>query len=346
MRIASCIVFVLALSPLGSAQDRATEVPKNTAETREQTEKSPAFWTPIATSSEEAIEFQIIEGLTFPQDYKTELFSLGDPIPMRVGREINASRTIGRNIHIRIPIDLSTDSVERLVEEACFRMPFSSWRENRQQVAKRASRFWDEAKDVAPPMKRFGPKFILTEFYRFRFDVAKLNTDDQDPELAISCNAMNAVELHDEIFSSIKPKLGMFIERNRSKKPGEESDPNEWYSEYCSMEVRHYAIIEESTLRWPTLIEFRFAPTPNEWSTIIGTKSSFTDDKTSLVASLRKALERVPTKEERILPIADIKIPTEDGEESSVVEGIRFVVKRLKHESIDHIEVRFRYRPE
>ena len=335
MKIAYAISILLAVTSSDSlhAQDELAE--------------KPAFLTPIATSMEEAVKLQIIESLTLPDTYETNLFSLGQTILLRTGREVQATRTVGRSLTFNPSIQLPEEAIRLLTREACLRVPYSGWRENADLLSDHVSRLW--AKFSEPDDGKYSSvwRAIPTEYYEFNVRM-HFNAKNGEPPILTLYNLTNGYQsVYDEAMSELQSKLGMFAPNaaNVIAEQREESELSIWYGAKIANPRNHTSIIEKSNSRWPIAVHVRLAPSPRDWSTIVGERSIQSPDRSALTKTATTMYRRILASNGDPLTPDLLVVPTAEMERPMLHNGVQLLTSRKTVDGMDHLEIRFRFRP-
>lgn len=335
MKIAYAISILLAVASSNSmhAQDELAE--------------KPAFLTPIATSMEEAVELQIIESLTLPETYETNLFSLGQTILLQTGREVQATRTVGRNLTLNPSIQLPEEAIRLLIREACLRVPYSGWRENADLLSDRVSKLWVTFSGTDDETYPIVWRAMPTEYYQFNVRMQYDEKNGEPPVLTLY-NLTNGYEsVFDETMRELQSKFGMFAPRGGDIKAQqrEESEPSIWYGEKIANPRNHTSIIEKSNSRWPIAVHVRLARSSRDWSTIIGERSIQSPDRSALTKTATAMYRRIlASNGDPLTPDLPV-VPTAEMEQPMLHNGVQLLTSRKTVDGMDHLEIRFRFRP-
>jgi hypothetical protein len=333
MKIAYAISILLAVASSSSlhAQDEFTE--------------KPVFLTPIATSMEEAVKLQIIESLTLPESYETNLFSLGQTILLRTGREVQATRTVGRNLTLNPSIQLPEETIRLLIREACLRVPYSGWRENADLLSDCVSEIW--LKFAASGSENYPSVTwsIPTEYYEFRVAIRYYQKYGEPPTLSLYNTTNGYQKIHDETMAELESQLGMFVPKNAGPKEFHDVQRDAWFRTKIANQRNHTSIIEKSENRWPIAVHTRLATSSQQWSTIIGERSVAAPDPDTLEKSVIKVYKRILTGDDAPLNDDMIVVPTADAEQPLLHNGLQLLALRRRVEGMDRLEIRFRFRP-
>lgn len=335
MKLYVTLALLLALSSIRSltAQEKLGE--------------PPVFLTPIANSMEEAVKQQIIQSRTLPKTYETNLFSLNQTIVLRTGLEVQATRTVGRNLTFNPSIDLPEEAIGLLVREACLRVPFSGWRENADLLSDRVSKLWAKfSKSDAENYARL-LRTIPTEYYEFNVSMQYDPKNGEPPELTLYNLTNGFQSAYDETLVELKSKLGMFapsaVDANAPLR--DELDLTAWFKAKIANSRNHESIIEKASSRWPLAVHVRLASSSRDWSAIIGERSIQAPDRTALTEATAKLCRQILASNGDPLKADTLIVPTAEIEQPMIQNGVQLLSSRKTLDGMDRIEIRFRLRP-
>ena len=328
--------ILITLFSIGYSQDSSRNSPDSL--------NSPAFRTPIATTIEESVRLQLIDGKTLPFKFQSELYSLGQPIALRVEPEVAATITVGRSLIFDLPIEIQPEDLSRLVHEACLRVPYNGWREHADLLSDRTLKYWEEFLETPPPERRL--RVVPTPFYKFVFVMTSKKNLAAPRELIIYDLALGVDELKDELLKELRESYAMFPVFQERPFDAESASPCEnWFQSRLRPSRFHQSVIHQGEDRWPIAIHFRLAPSADRWSAIIGERSGLSKlPKEELDHAVVKALAEF--FEEDVASVEKWFANEVSGpdEKASLFRGRAMIVTRSKLDGFDQIEVKFRCR--
>lgn len=305
------------------------------------------FFTPIAKNMEEAVKQQIIDARTLPEVYETNLFSLNQTTVLRTGREVQATRTVGRNLKLNPSMDLSEEAIRILVREACMRVPYSGWRENAELLSERVSELWSKFSETKTKSSSKLARPILTELYEFNVHMLHDSKSGEPPELTLSNLTNGYQSIYDEMLTELQSKFGMFKPNavNGNPPQPDEQENSAWFAAQLANPLIHKSVIEIPTNRWPIAVHIRLARSSGEWSAIIGERSIQAPERIELTRAVTKVYRKVLTGNGAPLTPDLPVVPTADLEQPMIHNGVQLLATRKSADGMDRVEIRFRLRP-
>ena len=301
----------------------------------------PAFNTPIATTVEEAVKQQIVEGLTLPKTYTTTLFSLGQPVVLRCATEVAATQVVGRSLSLQPLAEWSQAEVRTLIHEACLRVPYSGWREHADEISDKTSLYWAEF--LATEKQQWRRRVIAKPFCKF---VVSMN---KERELIIYSITTGMEEMSDELRTELSASYGMFKPRMQKRAGLGAEEPNEtpceaWFRSRLELAKYHYSTIAHSDTKWPTAVHVHFATSTKEWSTIIGERSAAAPNGPELEDTVATALAKIVDVDQGDAPKELFAAYEGTTKKSAIYKNLAVLWSRKTVDGMERIELQFRCR--
>lgn len=306
------------------------------------TEDFLAFNTPVPSSLEEAVKLQFVEGSTLPTKFETILFSIDQPIGLRVGTEIDATNVVGRNLRMYLSPLLPRDGVESLILEACKRVPYSGWRENAVLLSTQVSEKWGSF--VEQSKATYATLVIPTQFYKFTATMSNNPKSGMPPELIIYSTTFGVSEMKADVLKDLRNEMGIFAPNlTEEAKNSDRSPCAEWYWSRLSSNVFHQTRISQEDNRWPIAVHVRFANSPSDWSYVVGERSS----KVESIHELKKQTLGVfgsilPGKQSQ-RDLEEVFRIKENGT-AEIINGLEHVTDREDENGFVRLIIKFRCR--
>lgn len=302
---------------------------------------SRVFNTPIATTVEEAVKQQIVEGLTLPKTYTTTLFSLGQPVVLSCATEVAATQVVGRSLSLHPLAEWSQAEVRALVYEACLRVPYSGWREHADEISDKTSLFWAEFQ--ADDKLRWRRRVIATPFYKF---VVLLN---KGQPLVVYSSTTGMEEMSEELKKELSASYGMLKPLMLKLAEVGVEDPKEtpceaWFRSRLKVAKYHYSTIAHSDTKWPTAVHIHFATSSKEWSTIIGERSAAAPNGPELEDTVATALAQIVDIDQADSPKELFAAHEGETKKSAIYKNLAVLWSRKMVDGMERIELQFRCR--
>lgn len=298
---------------------------------------TPAFNTPIATTVEEAIKQQIIEGLCLPKTYSTSLFSREEPVLLHCESETAATKIVGRSLILQPHAEWSQADVEILVHEACLRVPYSGWREHAKEISEKTAIYWAEF--AATDNLDWRRRVIATPFYKFVVSMHK------GTRLIVYSITTGMDEMSAELQEELGLSYGVFKQPARPAAEIVKELPCEaWFRSRLELAKYHRSRIGHSDSRWPTAVHIRFVASSKKWSMIIGERSAAAPNGDELGDAVASALAQIVDVDQADAPREIFASHDGETQKSAVYKNLVVLWSRKTIEGMERIELQFRCR--
>lgn len=311
------------------------------------------FDTAIADSIEEAVEYQRLDALVLPNEYRTNLFCLNQPIHLLVRREVRRTYVVGRYIQLDLARDYTGHAINKLVVEACRSLPYSGWRENANEVGNQAAKEWGKLEANGNSARRRSYRLGLYDFF---FDVRWMEQFGESPRLTISLETPDFFSVNEELEESSfsdNPKQALAFADPMNRSPANalmqenrelESKLSLAYSDCVDTPSVHHSSVDFAESRWPYLTEVDYASSFRDWSTMSVTCASASKRSSILEFRLKNRLRRSVIAELVPKVVGQVRVSSKAADQAQIIDGWHFILKYDSDDDFDRVLLKFRKR--